>query len=296
MWGFRRLRPPRLSVVVIFHNMRRESERTLHSLTTTYQKDVSDSQYEVIAIDSSSNEPLDEKEVYSYGPQFRYLRINPQHPSPCEALNLGASEAKYDIIMFVIDGARILSPSIIKKTLDAFRKFKNPFVYTLGMHIGPKPQAESILDGYCQSVEDDLLKQTEWKENGYSLFPLSSLAYSSQGGYFSELNESNCFSLYKKTYMEIGRYNESFIKPGGGLCNLDIFNRAMENKNITPVILMGEATFHQYHGGVATNVPIEESPWEIFASEYRDIYKKEYTAIYKTPHYFGEITNEIKIN
>lgn len=292
MWDWRRLRTPKLSVVVILHNMQRESERTLYSLTTAYQKGISASQYEVIVVESSSTKPIKEEDVYSYGPQFKYLKVDWEHPSPCKAMNQGVSEAKNDIVMCLIDGARILSPSIIAKTLKCFRKFNNPFVYTLGMHLGPKVQQESILDGYCQSVEDNMLKKIEWEKNGYSLFSVSSLALSSRDGYFSNLSESNCFAMYKKKYTQMCGYDEKFISPGGGLCNLDIYNRVMEQKGMTPVILIGEATFHQYHGGVSTNVPMEKHPWQIFADEYRNIRKKDYATVYKKPCYFGEVPEE----
>ena len=43
-----------LSVVVVFHNMRREAERTLHSLSRAYQRGVDDLDYEVIVIDNGS--------------------------------------------------------------------------------------------------------------------------------------------------------------------------------------------------------------------------------------------------
>ncbi len=38
---------PELSVVVVFHNMRREAERTLHSLSRSYQQGIDDLDYEV---------------------------------------------------------------------------------------------------------------------------------------------------------------------------------------------------------------------------------------------------------
>jgi hypothetical protein len=45
---------PRLSVVVNFHNMQRESIRTLHTLSTNYQRGVGATDYEVIAVDNGS--------------------------------------------------------------------------------------------------------------------------------------------------------------------------------------------------------------------------------------------------
>ena len=41
--------------------------------------------------------------------------------------------------------------------------------------------------------------------------------------------------------------------PGGGFVNLDLWCRALELPGIRPVVLLGEGTFHQLHGGVATN-------------------------------------------
>jgi len=48
----------KLSIVVIFHNMRREAQRTLHSLSKAYQRNVDDLDYEVIAIDNASERPM----------------------------------------------------------------------------------------------------------------------------------------------------------------------------------------------------------------------------------------------
>ena len=50
---------------------------------------------------------------------------------------------------------------------------------------------------------------------------------------------------------------ERFDEPGGGYLNLDIFRRAIDLPGAELVVLLGEATFHQLHGGVATNVTME---------------------------------------
>ena len=43
-----------LTVLVVFHNMRREAARTLHSLSRAYQRDIDNLDYEVIAIENGS--------------------------------------------------------------------------------------------------------------------------------------------------------------------------------------------------------------------------------------------------
>ena len=66
----RRTPRPKLSVVVIFYNMRREAARTLYSLTPRYQQGISEDDYEVLVIDSGSQEPLDENHVTSLQAEF----------------------------------------------------------------------------------------------------------------------------------------------------------------------------------------------------------------------------------
>lgn len=285
-------RPPALSIIVIFHNMRREAARTLYSLTPEYQNLPSHSAYEVLAIDSNSSEPLDEAWVKSFGPQFHYQRVSWSHPSPVHAVNVGVAEARSDNIMCMIDGARLLSPGVLPNSLEVLRQYPNPFVYTLGMHLGPKVQNLSMLEGYDQALEDKLLDSIDWRNNGYLLFGISSVALSSKKGFYSPLSESNCFAMCKSTYQEIGGMNERFISRGGGFVNLDFFKKATLTPHITPVMLLGEASFHQYHGGVATNVPMDKHPARDFQAEYQQIYGTRFEAEYRQPEYFGAVSPE----
>lgn len=255
--------------------MVRESERTLLSLTEGYQIDLKSQEYEVIIIDSGSSMPLDKKKVESKQSNFRYFYIESKDPSPCEAMNYGISVAKSDTVVCCIDGARILSPHILSLMIKAKRVFEKPFVYTLGFHIGDKVQNEAIKYGYSQAVEDILLNNLNWEKNGYRLFERSCLAGSSSQGYFGKITESNCFSIDKKTLLDLGGFDIRFNSPGGGLVNLDVFKRLHNLPDIQPVMLLGEGTFHQFHGGVATNVPREEHPFQKFETEYFSIRGKE---------------------
>src|SRR5204862_4062276 len=101
----------------------------------------------------------------------------------------------------------------------------HPFVYTLGMHLGPKVQNLSMLEGYDQQAEDRLLETVDWRADGYALFGISSLAASSGSGYFSRLAESNCFAMKRADYLELGGLDERFTGPGGGRAHLDRLNR-----------------------------------------------------------------------
>ena len=278
-----------LSIIIIFYNMCREAKRTLYSLTQTYQQNADEIPYEVIVIDNGSTEPLEQCWVESLGANFRYVYFNAHTPSPSEALNYGEKISTGKWINLCIDGARILSPGIIHYSMLATKIYKNPFIYTLGMHIGHKPQPFLVKENYSQTDEDKLINTINWEQDGYSLFDISSLALSSRAGYFSTITESNCVTMLRSTYREMGGFDEKFKSAGGGLVNLDFFNRANMINNINPVMLLGEATFHQFHGGTLTNVPTKDAPWNKLLEEYYVIRGKSFEPYAKPPTYFGNI-------
>lgn len=281
--------PAELTVIACFHNMRREAARTLFTLSTEYQRDVEASLYRVLAVDNGSTEPLDPADVQAFGPNFRYHFHETTSPSPVEAINRGVEQAETPWIAVLIDGARMLSPGLLSYMLRAFRVFERPFVYTLGMHLGAEVQNRSIVSGYSQDREDAMLERIDWKGDGYRLFETSSVALSSFQGFFSRLHESNCFGLARAAYLELGGYDDRFQSSGGGMANLDFFNRACENETLELVMLLGEATFHQFHGGVATNVPLAEHPWDGFAAEYEEIRQRPFESSGRTQYFLGHI-------
>lgn len=269
--------------------MRREAARTLYSLGARYQQGMEEDAYEVIAIDNGSSEPLNEEWVKGFGKNFKYAYFEAQTPSPCQALNYGVRMARGALVTICIDGARILSPNILNYSIKASAIFDKPFVYTLGMHIGSKPQNFLAEENYTREAEDQLIASTSWEEDGYELFNISCVALSSGKGFFSALMESNCFTLRRSMYLDMGGFDEKFSSPGGGLTNLDFFLRAGEIKNISPVMILGEATFHQFHGGTATNVARKDHPWKQMAEEYKKIREKEYQPVFVPPYYFGSL-------
>lgn len=276
-----------LSVVVVFFNMRREAARTLRSLTPAYQRDTETIRYEVIAVDSGSTQPLDLSWVQGFGADFHYVYFETGAPSPCGAINHGVSLAQAPLVTLCIDGARILSPGVLSRSLQATKAHEKSFVYTFGMHIGHRSQNYLAEQGYSRSDEDRLLAALDWERDGYLLFDVSSVALSSGEGYDSSLCESNCVTIARAAYERLGGFDEHFSSPGGGLANLDFFNRLHESPDLQPVMLLGEATFHQFHGGTATNVPLSDHPWPVMASEYERIRGRPYRQAYRKPIHFG---------
>ena len=257
---------PRLSIVVAFHDMPREAPRTLDTLDPGYQRGVAAEAYEVIAVDVGSEPPLEEALVRSHGPTFRLVR-SPRTRSPAAAINAAVRTSRAEAVMVCIDGARMLTPGIVRLTLAALLGFPGRPVITLAFHLGPKLQNEAMLEGYDQNVEDRLLATVDWRRDGYELFRIGCPSRSSLVGWLGAIGESNCLALDRADWDRLGGYDERFASPGGGLVNPDFLKRACDDLG-APVMLLGEATFHQFHGGVTTNTPRSCRPVQPMAAEY----------------------------
>jgi hypothetical protein len=281
-----------LSIVVNFFNNQREAENSLHSMTRGYQSMPAGIPYEVIAVDNGSKRPLSAERVCAFGPEFRYKYVATTSVSPVEAINAACREARGEELLVVIDGAHILSPGILKRAIDAFSLFPAPFVATVPFHLGPKQQNESILEGYDQKAEDQLLQQFDWKRNGYELFKIAGAFADGSGGWFGCLFESSCFGVRKADYFALGGLDERFQSKGGGLVSLDFFNRALAQNHMEYVMLLGEGTFHQFHGGVASNATWQAHPWEQFSQEYQRIRGMPYKQMIRRPYHLGMIRTE----
>ncbi len=246
--------------------MKREAPRTLYTLSKAYQKGVKELQYEVIVVDCGTEISVNEIELDHYGKEFRLLRFKPSS-SPAAAINQAFKESKGQYVTICIDGARMLSPGILYETVMILAENPNAVIATFAFHLGYEIQNKAIEKGYNQETEDLLLSQVDWKADGYQLFATASPDGSSADGWFNSLSESNCITISNQLFHKAGGFDERFTSPGGGLINLDFFKRiAQEHPEIH--ILTGEGTFHQIHGGVSTNIPMNAHPWEGFHQEY----------------------------
>jgi glycosyltransferase involved in cell wall biosynthesis len=278
-----------ISIVLVVFNMRREAPRTLYSLSCDYQREVDIDDYEIIVIENGSTQALSSSEVCSFGSNFRYHYHSTTSRSPADALNIGVNMAKGEHVLLLVDGARILSPGVIagmQRMVAAFSP-QPAFIATLGWHLGPDVQMKSIHEGYDRQVEDRLLDSVAWRDNGYELFTIASFAGSNSRGWFMPISESPCLCLPKSQYLRLGGFETRFNSPGGGLVNLDFFERALAVEEMAYVILLGEGSFHQVHGGASTNAPVRV--WEDFEQEYKSIRNRSYAIPHRQAQYFGSI-------
>jgi hypothetical protein len=63
--------------------------------------------------------------------------------------------------------------------------------------------------------------------------------------------------MSRALWSEINGFSEEFQAIDGGFVNLDTLTQATALEETQPILLIGEATFHQLYGGVPTNVAKE---------------------------------------
>jgi len=287
-----RFRRPTLSVVVIIYNMHREAPRTLYSLSAQYQQGVSAGDYELIVVDNGSVPPFPAEQVREQVGRFAYFYIDQARPSPAGAVNFGVRQSRGAYVGIMIDGARMASPGLLHYALRAFRAFRNPVVTTLAWHLGPAIHRQAIKQfGYNRHMEDQLLERIRWPEDGYRLFEIAALAGSSRGGWFAPKSESSSLFLPRKSFDRLGGYDERFDQAGGGFVNLDTYIRACELPDSELVMLLGEGTFHQMHGGAMTGATEKESQQKLalWAAQYTAIRNAPLRIPLKQPHYIGHV-------
>lgn len=286
---FKRPRSPKISFVVIAYNMQREVLRTVESLSRRYQQGSESIDYEVVVVDNGSSEPLDLSPVGDIGVPVHLIRRDYAKVSPADAINIGVSESTGDYVAILIDGARMLSPGVVKGTFDAIGLADQPVIAVLGLHLGPAHQRVTVEQGYSKMIEDRLLESISWPAHGYKLFEIASWGGSCAAGWLGMAAESNCICVSRPFYNELGGYDEGFEMPGGGLVNLDFYKRAVEHPSSTLIYLVGEGCFHQLHGGVTTDKRQQGHSFEELNEEYQRLRGEGFSAPIKSPVLYGKL-------
>jgi glycosyltransferase involved in cell wall biosynthesis len=282
-----------ISVIVNLYNMQREAARTLHSLSCQYQQGITTEEYEVIVVENGSSDPVGRSFVECYGPNFHYLDMGSGAlPSPVYAVNLAVSQAKGEYIGVILDGARMATPGLLAAARDGLRIASRSVVGALAWHLGDEHQSISSTKGYSQNVEDNILASVDWQANGYRLYSHAAWAFSNPTGHFGFVAESCATFLSRELYEAIGGYDAAFALPGGGYANLDFFKRCCETDGVKFVLLIGEGTFHQYHGGATTGLSAADYGSKA-ADEYRSIRGCGYQPPLLKPIFFGAVAPEV---
>ena len=292
-WKRRSAGRPRVSVVVVAYNIPRELPRTLLSLSSRFQHHINANEYEVIVVDNGSPLPIRLEAISGLDGNYHLIRIEQAPSSPAAAANIGLAHAQGEVVGVMVDGARIATPGLLHFARHGAHLFEASIVACLGWHLGHDFQRWAIQARYDQAREDALLASIDWPNEGYRVFEISTMDESSVDGWLAPIAESNALFMRQATWKRVGGLDERFNAPGGGLVNLDVFRRAAELPDSELVILLGEATFHQLHGGVATNAPPGKSHdnWTRWTEQYQEIRRRPYEVprFRNPPTYIGTL-------
>lgn len=245
---------PKLSLIIIVHNMARQAMNTVYSLSARHQRNVDEQDYELIVVENRSENSLDPAALMSLGSNIRYVCRDEPGVSPATAINAGFSNASAPLVGLMIDGARMATPRIIEYALAASRINLHSLTAIPSFNLGFELQHRHLETGYNQQVEQQLLEQSQWRSNGYRLFDISCIGEANPRGVFQSFMESNCYFTSRENFAAIGYADEAFHFPGGGGLNLHMFRSiGMLPQTNYYFVTPGEGTFHQFHGGVSTS-------------------------------------------
>jgi len=282
---------PKISVVVIVYKMPRQALNTIYSLSIHHQKNVNETDYEIIVVENSSSKNLDEQEVTTIGKNIHYYQRQETSASPCRAINFGLGKSKGRSICLMIDGARMVTPRILEYALLAQHAEENSLLAIPGYNLGPLEHQFHLDIGYDESAEQKLLAQVNWKINGYRLFDIANISGANDKGIFHPLLESNCMFSSAKNFERIGGANEEFDLPGGGSINLHMFRQLGMLKYcrhyfVTP----GEGSFHQFHGGITTQQATDrEEVLESHRKQLHSYWEDGFHALRREPLLLGAV-------
>lgn len=288
---------PVVSIVVIVYDMPAQAARTLESLSCGYQIGVDDSDYEVIVVENGSANNLPGRVIETLPGNFFYFLREDAEPTPAHAINFGAARARGRTICVMIDGARMVTPGVVRHILLGHRLFDTAVVSVPGYHLGRELQQEAVNSGYGLDEERALLRSIEWPADGYRLFDVACLSGSCAAGFFLPNSESNCISMPRGIWEQLGGYDTRFDLRGGGFINLDFYKRACELPGVKHVVALGEGTFHQFHGGVTTGgqaAELRDAYLEASRQQYRTLRGADFSPPDTRPTYLGELPMQVQ--
>ncbi|WP_396321407.1 glycosyltransferase family A protein, partial [Klebsiella pneumoniae] len=148
-----------------------------------YQRRLEGLEYEVLVVDNGSPVPLSVSAFNGLDGRFRMHRIDDAPSSPAYAANLGVSMTSGRYLGIILDGARMVTPGVVSRGVEALKMHPRGVVTTMAWHLGEEHQSLSVPKGYGPTVEDALLNGIQWPNDGYQLFEISALAGANPEGF-----------------------------------------------------------------------------------------------------------------
>ena len=241
--------PLHLSIAIVSWEMRRELPRTLYSLSKDFQMNSENIYWEIIVVDNGS---LHKPTMPTMLPVPKFIQLSTTNSSPVFAINTAISAASSSLIGAWIDGARLASANLVSSVYQAQSFHSTPVIAVPNRQFGTMRQSSAVEHGYCQEFEDKLLLSSGWPSPHADL---DAISWPEEPTISSPMLESNALFLRKQTWEKLGGYDPQFSESGGGMCNPDVFQRAINLPETQLIRIFNSATYHQYHNGTTTQNP-----------------------------------------
>lgn len=261
-----------LSIIIPTFNQAWELEKTLYSLSRQIGMEYKD--YEILLMNLNPDDLYTYSVAGSYAAKCKNLRLIQIHDEKVNTiknstfgLNLGSRQyAKGEILLLVVDPARIPTPGVVRKTRDCFERFGNEIVTTTIPYHFLK---HSNTPGFTVKECREAFMKTRWQKDIYCLMDYAADTNISISGV---PNESTWLGVSRDNFLKIGGHNEKIFNIWSEF-NLDLWRRLTRSKpkdNLQIVgqandhwgnkiglglsihILDGEADFHLHHSGTSS--------------------------------------------
>jgi hypothetical protein len=285
---------PIVSFVLIVYDMPAQAQNTVRSLLPDYQVGADLQDYEVLVVENESGNHVSADFLKTLPANFHYHLRKEDQPTPVHAINFGIQQARGENVCVMIDGARVLTPGIVRNIILGHRVSELAVVTVPGYHLGFELQQDAVANGYGVEQEQALMESIAWPDDGYRLFEIACFSSSCAPGFYLPHSESNCISMPREILRDLRGYDARFDIRGGGMVNLDLYKRACEYPGVIHVLLQGEGTFHQFHGGVTTGGDEAEARDRFIAAirkQYQEIRGQTFTSPATNPVYLGEVSD-----
>ena len=220
-------------------------------------------------VDNGSSRPVDPALVDAFEGRLRVERIDPAPPSPAHAANIGLGLAEGDLV-----------------GLDR-RRGPPGLAWAAGRRAPGRPPGRPTADhgprvppgrGPPHAGRRSRLRPgrggraARRHPGGRTTATGSSRSARRRGrrvaGCSARWARAAACSARRRCGRSSGGLDERFALPGGGLVNHDLYRRACALAGVELIVLLGEGTFHQYHGGAATS---RRHSWDEMHDDYQAI-------------------------
>jgi hypothetical protein len=100
------------------------------------------------------------------------------------------------------------------------------------------------------------------------------------------MGESSSLFLTADAWQRLDGLDPRFALPAGGLANHDLYRRACELPGAELIVLLGEGTYHQHHGGAATS---RRFTWDEMHADYVAIRGRDHRPPQSAPTVLGRV-------